>query len=211
MGSLNDKFRTFMTEVDKYSRICPPGFDTSTFESKNSRIKDAIEYVRLKVRILELIQQGDHKTLITMLDKVLMAVDRNANFLNAQVLLNVVDVLMEGNRGEALKFGRKILERTDLLNEESCQLIRSLLAPTIFDVEAANYVVIPKSNQSSPTRTVRAKDFGREDLIERPPAPTIQPNRRGAVAEDGKDAPVAEIFRVFKTVKAALTMIDLEM
>ena len=211
MGSLNDQFKSFITEVDKYSRICPPGFDTSTFESKNSRIKDAIEYVRLKVRILELIQQGDCKTLITMLDKILMAIDRNANFLNPQVLLKVVDVLMEGDRGEALKFGRRILERTGRLDEEACQLVKSLLAPTIFDAEAANYVVIPKSNQSSPTRMIKTKDFRREDPMEKPPAPTVQPNRREAIAENVRDTPMAEIFRAFKTVKAALTMIDLEM
>ncbi|PJF19345.1 hypothetical protein PSACC_00845 [Paramicrosporidium saccamoebae] len=227
----------FQKDLQTFSRRCPPGFDVSLFEAKSGMVKESVDYIRSKVKILELIQKGDYSKLSTQLESILGTLAEHADFLNTESIQMLVNVLLEEDRLEALQFARHILSMAGpRLDGDSCALLHTLLFPTIFDSEAAK--LVKQSDRSSPNkqpdrgtpgkltsshtepsdRASPGKPIPRHsEQPSTPPAPTAQPNMArtpikpavGTVRASEKC--LMDLNRTVRLTKHAISMIDLEM
>lgn len=226
-----DDPQLFEGDVEAYSRVCPPCFDMSGFEVKvrsgraqsatmlqNELIRDAVDYVRLKVRVLELLEGGAAEALIECTPRILAALQRSTSFLKIDVLTSILALIIDQDLLVALEFGRRVLEIVATrLDNEACAIIHLLLYPTIYDREAWQAMDLPSARAASPSAdTGTGKGWSRHDEL-LPPLPTLQPNglQRGSgerpASQEAPSGAFANVKRAIRSMKHALSMIDLEM
>lgn len=167
-----------------------------------------MEILRLKITVLELLESGDAKSLLSLIDRLNRILEENNHFLSPQVIQRITALLVKFDRDATLRWGKNILENVwSRLDVEACRLVHRLLFPTIFDHESV--LLIPAQAEISPKRYEYASEEG-------VPLPTAQPNSASVdlPTTPRKKENVGQIAMQLQqsigSLRNALVMIDLE-
>lgn len=194
---------------------------------------DAIELIRLKVKILELLDGSLQVSCKNILQQVADALHKSPDFLGADHLARLVALLASEDRLAALKFAQSILERDQSnggrLENADCRILHVLLYPTIFDQQAAKLIVyretstnsLPGSRTGSPVKKQLSKAFDDSSRLSLgpPPIPELEPNtptspKRNRPALPTYEAPSSQVLmemrKCIRSLKNATSMIELE-
>ena len=148
---------------------------------------DAIELIRLKVQVLEVIEGALLMSCKALVPKIKDALLKSPEFLGGDHMSKFVGMLAREDRLAALTFAKELLQRDhgSRLEDVDCRLLHVLLYPTIFDDQAAKAIVyqeavsphsLPGSRGGSPVKKQLSKAFddaSRYSLGMPPPPATL--------------------------------------
>lgn len=208
-GELDTEDQSFQTDLEKYSRICPPGFDVTLFSSKDGSIREAVELIRFKVKILELVHNREAHKLTPFLDRIIAVCEQSPSFLKNKTLLDILDVLST-RRSDMLAFGREVVQRViRTWNETAAQILHRLLYPTIFDQDAGRLVNALSDRHAIKSLPAPKDVESRDPSVAAPFQPMVE-GRNGSQETSTNSPRNSVLFRVAR-LDVALAMIDLEL
>lgn len=173
--------------------------------------------MRLKVKILELVQRGDVDGLYALLDRILAAMVENSAFLSPEIAIKIAALVIRKDRLVVLRFGVQVLEHAwARFDADACRLIHQLLFPTIFDIESTRLLPCTLSGTSAAESPVKKHAAANQDPLAMPipgPQPNAIRNRTlpsSPAATSSRDQLIVELQTSLRSLKQALGMIYLE-
>jgi hypothetical protein len=148
---------------------------------KDESSNDPVDYVRFRMRIVDLISKDAGAELLTLLPMISDMLSYNHGFLSEDEIIDLIWIAIQSDRLTTLQFGKSLLEgRARRVDDEACKLVNALLYPTVFDVNAFEIV------------SGTYKDFK-------------------SFSSDAAVKSFPEIKKIIRSMKQAMLMINLEM